>query len=81
MNAQLNYSQARTLHDEKHKNYFDNLQQRMQQQRTVINSQPTVKKYAGRGNINHEPPRKTTDSRNFHSQSLNHSVIPVCDKF
>ena len=81
MNTEINYAQARTLHDEKHKNYFDHLQQRMQQRRTAINSRPTLTKYTKKGNINHEPPRKTTDSRNFHSQSLNHSVIPVCDKF
>ena len=73
----VNYAQARTIHDDKHKNYFDNLQRQMQMQRTAVNSGPTLKRYTEKGNINHEQPRKTTDQRNFHTQSLNHSVIPM----
>lgn len=76
----VNYKQARTVHDSKRKNYFDNLQQQMQQQRTAITSKPTLTKYYERGNINHEPPRKTTDPSNFHTQSLNHSTILIRDK-
>ena len=74
----MNYEQARTIHDDKHKNYYDKLQQDMQRKRTAnISSIPTVPKYTKRGDINHEQPRKTTDPRNFRTQSLNHSVIPI----
>ena len=77
----VNYEQARTIHDEKHKNYFDKLQQEMQRKRTAaINSLPTIPKYTQRGDINHEPRRKTCDPNNFHSQALNHSVIPRHDR-
>ena len=76
----MNYAKARTLHDDKHKNYFDNLQHEMQQRRTKITSKPTVPKYTERGNINHEPPRKTTDPANFHTQSLNHQSTMLRDK-
>ena len=74
------FAKARTIHDDKHKNYFDNLQHRMQQRRTAINSRPVLTKYSERGNINHEPPRKTTDPSNFHTQSLNHQTTLLRDK-
>ena len=72
------FAEARTVHDEKHKNYYDRLQQEMQRKRTAtINSQPTVTKYTQRGDINHEPARKTCNPMNYHTQSLNHSIIPL----
>ena len=49
-----NYNQLRTLHDEKHQNHFDRQRLKQQKERTKINSQPTVKKYEEKGNINHE---------------------------
>ena len=44
-------NQMRTVHDDKHKNYFDRLQLTMQKNRTKINSAPTVKCYNEKGNI------------------------------
>ena len=76
----VNYNQARVIHDDKHKNYFDRLQHEMQRRRTAINSRPTLTKYDKRGDINHEPPRKTTDPSNFHTQSLNHQTTLLRDK-
>ena len=77
----ITFEQARAIHDDKHKNYYDRLQQDMQRRRTArINSQPTVTKYTQRGDINHEPPRKTCNQINFHTQALNHSVIPVSNR-
>lgn len=70
----VNYEQARTLHDDKHMNHYDRLQRDMQRKRTVINSAPTLTKYTEKGNINHEPPIKTT-APNYHSTTLNHSVV------
>ena len=69
------WEQLRTIHDEKHKNYFDKLRLSMQKERTKINSAPVIKKYEVRGNINHEPPIKTVRPLNYHSISLNHSTI------
>ena len=75
MSQTTNYAQARTLHDDNHKNYYDKLQRDMQRNRTNIISQPTITKYTEKGNIEHEPPIKTT-APNYHSVTLNHSVIP-----
>ena len=77
----VNYAQARTLHDDKHENYFDKLHQHMQEKRLAITTKPTLTKYNERGNINHEQPRKTTDPYNYHSQTLNHSSIPLNNRF
>ena len=43
-----NYAELRTLHDEKHKNYFDRLRLDIQRRRTDVNSVPIVKKYKGK---------------------------------
>ena len=77
----MNYEQARTIHDDKHKNYYDKLQQEMQRKRTAtISSMPTVQKYTKRGDINHEPPQKTVKQINYHAQALNHSIIAQHDR-
>lgn len=74
------YEQKRTIHDDKRMNHYDRLQLKMQKERTRINSAPTVKKYEDKGSIQHEPQVSTTKKLNFHTYSLNHSVVPRCDK-
>ncbi len=76
----VTYEQKRTLHDENRRNHYDRLQLKMQKERTRINSGPTVKKYEDKGNIQHEPQVSTTKKINFHTYSLNHSVVPICSK-
>lgn len=71
------FEQLRTVHDDKRMNHYDRLQLHMQKERTRINSAPTVKKYEDKGNISHEPIPPTTKKINFHTYSLNHSVIPI----
>lgn len=72
-----NYNQLRTLHDENHQNHFDRQRLKQQKERTKINSQPTVKKYEEKGNINHESTIKTNKPVNYHMLSLNHSIITM----
>lgn len=72
-----NYEQRRTLHDDKHQNHFDKQRLKQQKERTRINSQPTVKKYEEKGNINHDPLVKTTKPLNYHLLTLNHSTISM----
>ena len=74
------FEQKRTLHDDKRMNHYDRLQLKMQKERTRINSAPIVKKYEDKGNIQHEPQISTTKKLNFHTYSLNHSVVPICAK-
>lgn len=76
MSMNNNYEQLRTLHDDKHMNYYDRLRLKAQKERTIINSAPTIKKMEERGCIFHEPPPKTAKPINFHSIALNHSVVP-----
>lgn len=76
----VTYEQKRTLRDENRMNHYDRLQLKMQKERTRINSAPTVKKYEDKGNIQHEPQVSTTKKMNFHTFSLNHSVVPKCSK-
>lgn len=88
----MSYEQKRTIHDDKRMNHYDRLQLKMQKERTRINSAPTIKKYEDKGNIRHEPLPSTTQNvilgrngnspkkLNFHTYSLNHSVIPMCSK-
>lgn len=72
----VDYQELRTLHDDKHKNYFDRLRLEMQTRRTKINSAPTVKKYEEKGDIRHEPQPSTTKFINFHTITLNSSTVP-----
>ena len=76
----MSFEQKRALHDDNRRNYYDKLQLKMQKERTRINSAPTVKKYEDKGNIQHEPQVSTTKKLNFHTYSLNHSVVPICSK-
>ena len=76
----MSFEQKRALHDDSRRNYYDRLQLKMQKERTRINSAPTVKKYEDKGNIQHEPQVSTTKKLNFHTYSLNHSVVPICSK-
>ena len=76
----MSFEQKRTLHDSNRMNHYDRLQLKMQKERTRINSGPTVKKYEDKGNIQHEPQVSTTKKINFHTYSLNHSVVPICSK-
>ena len=69
------YERLRTIHDDKHMNYYDRLRLKAQKERTIVNSAPTVKKYEAKGSIVHEPPPKTAKPINFHSITLNHSVV------
>ena len=70
------YERLRTIHDDKHTNYYDRLRLKAQKERTIVNSAPTVKKYEEKGSIVHEPPAKTAKPINFHSITLNHSTVP-----
>lgn len=70
----------RTLRDDHRMNYYDRLQLNMQRERTRINSAPIIKKRDLKGSINHEPPMITTKKLNFHTYSLNHSVVPINSK-
>ena len=88
----MSFEQKRTLHDNNRMNHYDRLQLKMQKERTRINSGPTVKKYEDKGNIQHESQVSTTQNVvlgqngylpkkiNFHTFSLNHSVVPICAK-
>ena len=76
----MSFEQKRALHDDSRRNHYDRLQLKMQKERTRINSAPTVKKYEDKGNIQHEPQVSTTKKINFHTYSLNHSVVPICSK-
>ena len=76
----MSFEQKRTLHDNNRMNHYDRLQLKMQKERTRINSGPTVKKYEDKGNIQHESQVSTTKKVNFHTFSLNHSVVPICSK-
>lgn len=74
--SSTSFEARRAIHDDKHKNYYDYLQQNAQRERTRLNSAPTIRKYSDRGNIFHEPQIKTNKPVNFHSISLNHSTVP-----
>ena len=63
------------VHDNKRMNYYDHLQYNAQKERTKINSAPTIKKYATKGDIRHEPQTPTTKPVNYHTYALNHSVV------
>lgn len=67
-------NQLRAVHDEKHKNYFDRLQLKIQKNRTNVNSSPTVKKMFENFCVFHEPVSMTTKIMNHHD-SLNHSLV------
>ena len=69
------YEQKRAMHDDKRMNYYDHLQYNAQKERTKINSAPTIKKYATKGDIRHEPQTPTTKPVNYHTYALNHSVV------
>lgn len=89
---QQTYEQRRAIRDDKRMNHYDRLQLKMQKERTKINSAPTIKKYEDKGDIRHESPPKTTQNvilgtnrsypqkLNYHTYSLNHSIIPMNQK-
>lgn len=71
----LTYEQKRAIHDEKRMNHYDRLSREMQKKRTDITTSPTIKKYDNKGSIQHEPQTSTTKKMNFHTYTLNHSVV------
>ena len=78
--SKVSYEQKRAVRDDKRMNYYDRLHNKMQRERTRIISAPTIKKYDSKGDIQHEPQVSTVKKVNFHTYSLNHSVVPRCDK-
>ena len=78
--ADVSYEQKRAMRDDKRMNYYDRLQHNAQKERTRLNSAPTIKKCDSKGDIRHEAQVSTTKKLNFHTYSLNHSVVPRCDK-
>ena len=79
-NKVVSYEQKRAMRDDKRMNYYDRLQHNAQKERTRLNSAPTIKKCDSKGDIRHEAQVSTTKKLNFHTYSLNHSVVPRCDK-
>ena len=79
-NKVVSYEQKRAMRDDKRMNYYDRLQHNAQKERTRLNSAPTIKKCDSKGDIRHEAQISTTKKLNFHTYSLNHSVVPRCDK-
>ena len=76
----VSYEQKRAMRDDKRMNYYDRLQHNAQKERTRLNSAPTIKKCDSKGDIRHEAQVSTTKKLNFHTYSLNHSVVPRCSK-
>lgn len=76
----MSFQQRRTIRDDKRMNFYDRLQLEMQKERTRINSAPIIKKRDLKGTINHEKPTITTKKLNYHTYSLNHSVVPINSK-
>ena len=72
----MSFEQKRTLRDSNKMNYYDRLRLQMQKERTRINSSPIIKKYNLKGSINHEKAQITTKKMNYHTYTLNHSVVP-----
>ena len=76
----MSFQQRRTIRDDKRMNFYDRLQLEMQKERTRINSAPIIKKRDLKGTINHEKPPITTKKLNYHTYSLNYSVVPINSK-
>ena len=73
----MSFEQKRTLRDSNKMNYYDRLRLQKQKERTRINSSPIIKKYNLKGSINHnKEPIITTKKMNYHTYTLNHSVVP-----
>ena len=72
----MSFEQKRTLQDSNKMNYYERLRLQMQKERTRINSSPIIKKYNLKGSINHEKAQITTKKMNYHTYTLNHSVVP-----
>ena len=72
----MSFAQRRTLRDSNKMNYYERLRLQMQKERTRINSSPIIKKYNLKGSINHEKAQITTKKMNYHTYTLNHSVVP-----
>ena len=72
----MSFEQKCTLRDSNKMNYYDRLRLQMQKERTRINSSPIIKKYNLKGSINHEKAQITTKKMNYHTYTLNHSVVP-----